>query len=84
MKINWIVKKGHPKDVAALLELEYQFRAQITQVLLRKFDDELMHWDDVAFDFCTSKKTFQLATTTPEPFYSELSVMFKEEPIALN
>ena len=81
MKITWITKSQPSKDVDSLLELEYKFRSEITKLLLRKFDDALEDLDDVAFDFHTSDKTFCLADTTPEPFYSELSEILKDEAI---
>ncbi len=85
MKINWIEKTESPKDVHSLLELEYKFRAEITQLFFSKFNDEdLDGLNDVVFDFCTTAKTFCIAKTTPEPFYSELYALLKQESIDCN
>ncbi|AOW21744.1 hypothetical protein [Urechidicola croceus] len=74
MKINWISKsKISAEEMNELLDLEYFYRKEITNLLLK--DESMNCCDDFScftFDFDSKTSIISVSKETPEPYYTKL------------
>ena len=79
MKINWVHNgEDVSKDVPSLLQYEYNFRKNITKILLKEMDeDTLDRLHDAHFNLHVKKRKIKVSSKTPEPLYSNLKRIVK-------
>lgn len=79
MKINWVTQgEVMSEDVPSLLQFEYNFRKNITRILLNEMDDESLDTiQDAHFNLYVNKRKIKVSSQTPEPLYSNLKRIVK-------